>query len=74
MEQHGDLAHRQVVEVAEGERGPMLDRQLVEDVADPQRIELFVPGVGLLGALAGEDAEAPFVPGLAAPVVAWPLR
>ena len=68
LQVRGDLGNGQIVEVAEGERGPVLGCEVVEGFAGPHRVEVRVPGI--LGAeVVADGAEAALLPRLAAPVV-----
>src|SRR3954468_8725101 len=67
VEQGGDLRHRQVVEVPQGEDGAVLRGQAVEHLLRAERVEPNLPRVVDLGAL--HQPETPLLAGEAAPVV-----
>src|SRR3954452_7170577 len=67
VEQGGDLRHREVVEVGDGEDGAVLRGQAVEHLLRTERVEPNLPRVVDLGAL--HQPETPLLAGEAAPVV-----
>src|SRR4051812_47585961 len=62
LQQGGDLRHRQVVEIAQGQGGAVGGGGAVEDLLGQERVEAGVPRIlGGRGA-AVEELKAPFLP------------
>ena len=68
----GDLGHGQAVEVAQGERGPVVGPEPVQHGPGADDVEVLVPGVDDLGCVLAHLPEVAFLDSLPAPVVDQP--